>query len=60
MAKTVSTISGSKQKQQKMGHAKVSQQAHIVPCSQDHPTQLVHYNHLHNMRRWCPTCQEVL
>ena len=46
-------------KQSKMGHAKKAQALVLPPCPKGHPTQTVHYTLLGNMRRWCPTCQEL-
>ena len=46
--------------QARMGHAKVKQIAPVVLCGQGHPVQIVHYNLLRTMRKWCPTCQETV
>ena len=47
-------------KQAKMGHAKKAAIVLMEPCAQGHPTKLVHFMNLRDMRRWCPTCQEVI
>lgn len=48
-------------KARKMGaRDKIKSTSAPVPCSQGHPTQIVHFNYLRNMRRWCPSCLEVI
>lgn len=64
LSKTSSTASKPVEKkskgQAKMGHVKVTQKAPAILCDKGHPTQLVHYNKLGAIARWCPACQGVV
>jgi len=64
-ASSTTTAAGKKKsvaaKARKMGaREKVGVRAPTVLCPQGHPTHIVHHTYLGCMRRWCPTCLEVI